>query len=429
MGQPMLDHFGQDESVGLFSGLFNPAASAHDSAMVVKSELRSDQKVDVLLVTREAQLKEKCAQVLSDKDRYSLRVMSAYVADFEKLAADIVMPELLIMDLENASAVDTEALERIKKTAFANTPIVVISHYLDQDTVRSLVRVRVEDWLPSDCMPLEIYKSCERALRKPSAEAAAQDAICYSFFPVSGGCGNTTLAIQSAFLLGKKTGDMSGVCLVDLNFQDGTTADYLDLTPSFRIEELALAPGRLDSQLLDVMLTRHSSGLSILSTPRTPARHLNVSEGIVASVLGLLSNSFDHIVIDLPKTWYPWTDNVIWGSNKIFVVSTFSVPALRQARLVADAIKEKSSTTADVSVIVNKYHEPLFGSGLTKKDAERVLSSRLAGVVPDLGGVVLEAINRGLPLSEVSPGSKLEKRLQEIIAIGERGVKARKPNA
>ncbi len=159
------------------------------------------------------------------------------------------------------------------------------------------------------------------------------------------------------------------------------------------------------------MISRHPSGLAVLSTPRMPARYLDVSEGIVASVLGLLSKSFETIVIDLPKIWCPWTDNVIWGSNKIFVVSSFTVPALRQARFVADAMAAKANATAEVSVVINKYYEPMFGGGLLRKDAERVLGVRQCAFVPDLGNAVLEAINRGLPVSEISSGSKLEKRL------------------
>jgi pilus assembly protein CpaE len=402
-------------SAGPYVSLFGPPQTSDDVAMAVKNELRSDQKVDVLLVTQDPEIKEKFVEVLTGKDRFALRVINARVCDFESMALDIAIPELLVIDLDKASIIDTEALERIRKSKFEATPILVVSNYLDQDTVRSLVRMKVEDWLPSDCGPSDIYKSCERALRKPSLSAPLHDAVCHTFFPVSGGCGNTTLAIQTAFLLGKKAGQLERTCLVDLNFQDGAVADYLDLVPTFKIEELSLAPGRLDRQLLDVMLSRHSSGLAVLANPRIPTRYLDVSEGIVASVLGLLTKSFDTIVIDLPKNWHPWTDNVIWGSNKIYIVSSFTVPALRQARFVADAIVGKAHTTAEVSVVVNKYSRSIFGGGLMRKDAERVLGSRLGGFVPDLGDAVSEAINRGLPLSEVSPGSKIEKRLQEIL--------------
>ena len=202
---------------------------------------------------------------------------------------------------------------------------------------------------------------------------------------------------------------------MDLNFQDGAVADYLDLTPAFKIQDLSSAPGRLDRQLLEVMIARHSSGLAVLAAPRFPARHFEVSEGIVASVLGLLSTSFDYVVIDLPRTWQPWTDNVIWGSDRVFIVTPFMVPSLRQTRFLADAIIAKAPTTTRVSVIVNKYREAIFSSGLQRKDAEQLLGPRLGGFIPDAGGIVTEAINRGLPVSEVSSGRKFEKRLAEIV--------------
>lgn len=385
--------------------------------MVVKSALRSDQQIDVLLVTQDFELKEKLTKIFTDKNHFSLRVVNCRVIEFEDTLSEIKPPELLVIDLSSANILDTEALERIKRAHFINTPVVVISSYLDQDTVRTLVQIKVDDWLPKESTPLDIYKSCERAVRKPPVETRDKDAVCYSFFPVSGGCGNTTLAIQAAFTIGRKNKQLDSTCLVDLNFQDGTVADYLDLTPAFKIDELSIAPGRLDRQLLEVMLTRHSSGLAVLATPRMPARYLDISEGMVASVLGLVSKSFDNIIVDLPKNWYPWTDNVIWGSNKIFILTTFTVPALRQARFVADAVIAKAPTTTDVSVIVNKFHESMFSSGLLRKDAERLLGARLGGFIPDAGSTVEEAINRGLPISDVSPGSKLEKRLAEIIVV------------
>jgi pilus assembly protein CpaE len=382
------------------------------------NSLRADQLVDVLLVTRDVEVKEKVANAFKDKNRFNLRAINARAVQFEETAAEAGKPQLLILDLDSANVLDTEALERLKKAHYADTPIIVISSYLDQDTVRTLVQIKVDDWLPKDCQESDIYKSCERVIRTPVAAAKPEsNATCYTFFPVSGGAGCTTLVIQSAFLLGRKEKRLESTCIVDLNFQDGTVADYLDLRPAFNVEDLSSAPGRLDRQLLDVMLSRHPSGLAVLAAPRFPGHYVEVSEGLVASVLGLLSRSFKTIVVDLPKVWFPWTDNVIWGSDKVFVVARFTVPSLRQARFVADAIVSKASTSTQVGVIINKFHEPLFGSGLLRKDAERLLGPRLAGFIPDAGNAVTEAINRGLPVSEVQPGSKLEKRLGEVIGL------------
>jgi pilus assembly protein CpaE len=390
-------------------------AGTDENGMTRKSTLGANQQRDILLVTQDVELTERLRQGFDDKDQFALRSLKGAIIEIEEFLAAGAMPGILIIDLKTALAEDLAALERLKRTRFSMTPIVAISSYLDQDIVRRLVQIKIDDWLPKDSPFLDIYKSCERLSRMPPPDRREREAVCYSFFPAAGGAGNTTLAIQTAFSLGGRKGGLASVCLVDLNFQDGSVADYLDIAPAFKVEELAGAPGRLDSQLMEVMLARHSSGLSVLATPRLPGKYLEISEGLIGAVLGLLTQSFDHIVIDLPKNWYPWTDNVIWGSNHVYVVTNFTVPALKHARYLLDAITSKSVNEAKVSVIVNKYREKLFGSGLMKRDAEALLRDWLAGFVPDAPDLVQEAINRGLPMSEISPGGKVEKALERIL--------------
>jgi pilus assembly protein CpaE len=390
-------------------------AGKDDDGMIRKGTLGANQQRDILLVTQDVELTERLRTGFAEKDQFALRSLKGTVAEIEEFLARGAMPGILIIDLKTALAEDLAALDRVKRTRFAKTPIVAISSYLDQDIVRRLVQIKIDDWLPKDSPFVDLYKSCERLSRTPINDRREREALCYSFFPASGGAGNTTLAIQTAFSLGGKKGGLSSVCLVDLNFQDGTIADYLDIAPSFKIDELAGAPSRLDSQLMEVMLARHSSGLSVLATPRVPAKYIEISEGMIGTVLGLLSQSFEHVVIDLPKNWYPWTDNVIWGSNHVYIVTNFTVPALKHARYLVDAITSKAVNDPKVSVIVNKYKEKLFGSGLMKRDAEALLRDWLAGFVPDAPDLVQEAINRGLPMSEIRAGGKVEKALERIL--------------
>ena len=293
-------------------------------------------------------------------------------------------------------------------------PVIAISSHIDPVIARGLMRMRVEDWLPADSVPGELNAACEKVLAG-QVDGSRYRAQCTAFFPANGGCGNTTLAIQTAFLTGGRKKRLGAVCLVDLNLQDGSVADYLDLAPAFQLSELARISGRLDHQMLDVMLTRHRSGLAVLAAPRTRGLLVEVNGELIASVLGLLSKSFEHIIIDLPKYWHPWTENVIWGSDRIFVVAGFTIPALRQARSLKDAIVAKASSEARVSVIVNKFHEPLLGPGLSRKDAESILADGLAGFIPNVSGIVDDAINRGMPLAELRAGSKIEKKLLHIL--------------
>jgi pilus assembly protein CpaE len=370
---------------------------------------------DVLLISEDLELKSVIANGFAEKKQFILKTIKGAVAETENFLNQETLPGVLLLDLKTAGAEDLAALERIKRGAYADIPVIAISSFLDHEIVRRLVQIKVDDWLPKDAPFTDLYRSCERLYRKPATQKLNKDATCYTFVPASGGAGTTTLAIETAFIIGRSKRQLGSTCLVDLNFQDGCIADYLDIAPSFRIEELASAPGRLDRQLLDVMLSRHVSGLAVLATPRVPGKFINVDEALIGMVLGLLSRSFDHVIIDLPKSWYPWMDNVIWGSNHVFIVTNFTVPALRHARYVLDAILAKAVNDARVSVIVNRHREKLLGGGLKKADAEQLMRDWLAGFIPDCADLVHEAINRGMPVSEVAKGSKLEKALQRIL--------------
>lgn len=386
-----------------------------DAEMAKRNVLRSDQRLEVLLVSQDASLNERIFETFESKNYFSLRSLKGALTEIEEFAVNGVAPALAVIDVNAANATELEALARLKKNRLHKTPTIILSEYLDEYVVRQLVRMRVDDWLPKDSPAEEIYDSCERALQTEIVERRDHQATCYSFFPAAGGVGATTLAIQTAFMLGERRGRMSSTCLVDLNLQDGAAADYLDLLPAFQPEEIANTPGRLDRQLLDVMTVRHSSGLAVLAAPRVSGQTLDVTEGLVASVLGLVSETFDNIVIDMPKIWFPWTDNVLWGSDRVFVVSNFSVPALRHASYVLDTLKMKTSGKASVSVIVNRFRKKLFDSGLMQRDAEQLIGKGLAGFVRDEPEVVQEAINRGVPLREISRSSRVSKDIESLI--------------
>ncbi len=411
-----------------FASSLNGASAEAAKARItaVRPALSHERRYDVLFVTQDSHLFEQVSADFLSRSLFNLRLFHGGLAELEKQLAAVAMPNVLVADLAQGTATDIEALERLKKSAFLKVPVVAISNHHDQQILRGLMQVKVDDWLPAGCNSAEIHGSCEVALLERLSDASDGQAKCTAFLPSGGGCGNTTLAIEAAFIIGNKKKQLQSTCLVDLNFQDGAVADYLDLTPALQLSEISSEAGRLDRQLLDVMLTRHSSGLTVLAAPRSPGRSLDVDEAVVTSILGILSEAFDHLIIDLPKNWSPWTDNVIWGADRIFVVCGFTVPALRHARSLADVIATKASASAEVSVLVNKFHEPFVGVGLGRKDAEAILEARLGGFIPNLGGVVEDAINRGVTLSESRAGNKIAKKLSQILVDDFRAGKAKK---
>ena len=110
-----------------------------------------------------------------------------------------------------------------------------------------------------------------RARRAVHGGRETTEAQIYTFTPAVGGAGVTTLAIQTALLLLKAAARAARTCLVDLDFQHGACADYLDLEPRLDLKEIEPRPERLDRQLLEIMLSHHASGLKVIAAPNRPA--------------------------------------------------------------------------------------------------------------------------------------------------------------
>jgi pilus assembly protein CpaE len=226
--------------------------------------------------------------------------------------------------------------------------------------------------------------------------------------------GATTLAIQTALtmLAGK---DKVSACLVDLDFQNGSCAFHLDVEPLLDLDAIGPNPQRLDAQLLEVMLAPHPSGMMVLSAPNRPAETRIPAAALVMRLLDLAAARFDYVVIDLPRTWFDWSDAVLSGSNKIFIVTETTVPGLKLASNLANAMVAKLGPEVKPRVIVNRFEQKMFGSGLKRSDLEAALKEKFAGTVSNNYRLVREAIDRGVPLDAIEKGSNVAMDLRKVV--------------
>ncbi len=371
----------------------------------------------IALVSPNADLHQRLRAAFKDDSRANFIAIQGALSEVEPHVAAARGPTVLVVDLEKDSHAAIASLSALRANGFAGA-IVTVSHDLDEPAVRGMLRLSVSDWLPGNAPDEEIIRACEQALAHQDVRLASETistARCISFVPAAGGVGNTTLAIQTAFLLAGQRQQFRSTCLIDLNFRSGVMADYLDMAPSFDVNAVSMTPHRLDARLLEVMLSRHPSGIAVLAAPRAPTSTRNIDEGFVARLLGTASEMFANVVIDMPQTWMPWSEGVVAGSDQVFVVTEFTVPALRKARELAEEMQPLLAEGTDARVIVNKTHEQVLGGGLRKRDVSELLGDHLAGFISEDKALVREAINRGQPLSTGKPSSRQARELANLI--------------
>jgi pilus assembly protein CpaE len=163
------------------------------------------------------------------------------------------------------------------------------------------------------------------------------------------------------------------------------------------------------------MLSHHSSGLAVVAAPNRPAEMRTFDPEMVTRLLDLVSSNFDYVVIDMPRTWFSWTDNVLLGSNRLLIVSEMTIPSLRQAKQLVAAIRERLGEQPQPQVIVNRFEQRLFSSGLKRADIKQALGEDFVAAIPNNYRIVREAIDRGVPLEEVKPGNQITIELKKLI--------------
>jgi pilus assembly protein CpaE len=342
---------------------------------------------------------------------------------------DVDGATVVVVDLDPSDETETAALERLMTRIGSWPPVVAVMPSFDGAAVRRLMQLRVADFLVKPVPPVELAQTCARVAKKPAGTDAAEAQI-LTFLPAVGGAGVTTLAVQTAMLLlNSGAQGKTATCLVDLDFQHGACADYLDIEPRLNLGEIEPRPERLDRQLLEVMISQHASGLSVVAAPNRPAEMRSFDPDVVTRLLDLVSSHFDYVVFDMPRTWFSWTDSVLLGSNQLYIVTEATVPGLRQARQLVEAVRERLGDGPKPQVVINRFEQRLFAHGLRRADIEQAIGDSFRATIPNNYALVREAIDRGVPLDEIKPGNKITTELKKLILPQADGKSAKEPAA
>src|SRR5262245_53599748 len=317
----------------------------------------------VVVLTADDGFEQQVRQTFGASDQIGLRLVSGKLDAIEG-NLDLEDATVVVIDIDATQPGEMAALEQLMARIGAWPPVIAVTQSFDETVARTLLQMRLADFLVKPVSPVELVRTCARVAKGPSTSETTEAQI-YTFLPAVGGAGVTTLAVQSAMmLLNSSPRGKASTCLVDLDFQHGACADYLDLEPRLNPGEIEPRPERLDRQLLEVMLSHHPSGLAVIAAPNRPAEMRSFDPDVVTRLLDMVSSHFDYVVFDMPRTWFSWTDSVLLGSNKLFIISEMTVPGLRHAKQLVEAIHERLGDGPKPLVVINRFEQHLFSSGL-----------------------------------------------------------------
>lgn len=241
-----------------------------------------------------------------------------------------------------------------------------------------------------------------------------KEAQIWTYFGAVGGAGVTSLAVQAAWELSSPdiNGPRAKTVLVDLDFERGDCAAYLDTIPGMSIADLNGAEGRMDADLAASFITEVSPGLSLISAQAELGGNDHVSPDALLSLLDNISGLFDIVILDVPPMWRPWTQAVIGAADKFALVTEARVPALHQTKKLSNDITDAMELSHSPEVIINKFERRTLRGGLSLADAQKVLGGIKCNQICVDEETVRTAINTGKPAGALKPNSRYVKSVR-----------------
>ncbi|MES2666409.1 MAG: AAA family ATPase [Pseudomonadota bacterium] len=233
---------------------------------------------------------------------------------------------------------------------------------------------------------------------------------------MAGGTGASTFAANLAWELAtvSKT-DSPRVCILDLDFQYGSTATYLDLPRKDAVFELLSDTGSADSDsFLQSMLTFNEK-LHVFTAPADMLPLDIVSGDDIGRILDMAQANFDFVIIDMPSTIVAWTEAVLQRAHVYFVLLELDLRSAQNILRFVRALKAEALPHEKLRYVLNRA--PKFTDLSAKSRVKRMAESLDIAIelqLPDGGAQVTQANDHGLPLAESAAKNPLRKELQKL---------------
>lgn len=319
------------------------------------------------------------------------------------------IPNIIILDGPVEGENFAHKLSSLHK-AFPQAFVFVVSADKSPEKIIEVMKMGVAEYLVTP-LPDKILENAiaEVRLKLANTGQIARGSI-YSFISSKGGLGATVIAVNTAIALAMNKG--KSVALCDMSLQSGDASVLLDIVPQSTIYDLCQNFHRLDVSFLRASLDKHSSGIDFLAAPQNPEENEEISAEHVATILDLAKKLYDHVIVDCTSMFVDdCTVEALKVSDKIFVITDLSVPAVRNTARLCKLIEKIGINPSKLHITVNRY---IKGGTLSIEEVETTLNKHIYWFFPNDFNDIVTSINRGVPLVKHLPSAPFSLNVMEF---------------
>lgn len=319
-------------------------------------------------------------------------------------------PNIIISDDTTEGADIAQKIGGLRR-AFPQAAIFVVSPDKSAEKIIEVMKLGVAEYLVTPISDKVLENAIEEVrLKLANAGQIARGSV-YSFISSKGGLGSTVVAVNTAVALALNK--RHAVALCDMSFQSGDASVLLDIVPQTTIYDISQNFHRLDVSFLRGVMAKHSSGLDFLAAPLNPEESEAITADHVARILDLAKKLYDHVIVDCTSMFVnDCTVEALKVSERIFVITDLSVPAVRNTARLCQLIGKMGINTNRLHIAVNRY---IKGGTLSIDEVEKSLNRRIYWLFPNDFNDIVTSINRGIPIVKHHSGAPFSRNVLEFI--------------
>lgn len=368
-------------------------------------------RIRVLVASRSQHALKALEAALSPREELDCTFRLISNGHTDPLHGVVRMPDVLLLRFDPEQLAELATLADMDSSA--RPPLVVVGPPANPEAMRLAIRSGAKDFLVEPLRPEDLVAALNRIQREPRRDAQRASGPVDVVVGAAGGVGTSFIACNLAHLT--VAAAERSCLLLDLDVNYAPLVHFLDLKPERGLIEALAALESLDEHALQGYVSKHRSGLHVMSTvPKAVVLSWDLQAERLATLLHMLTTQYQHVIVDSPHQIDTVNATVFGMARSVLVVLEQSVLHVKNAaRLLNILTRELALPRERIKIVVNRYNKR---SAVQLQDVQKTLDVPKVLAVPNHYHISLDSIDTAVPLFDRDKDSAVVRSLRDLLS-------------